>query len=76
MARELKTDKGRIQLKKNDHEKTWSTGTWRKYTHHTSVSQASSGSFPYNNHVTEEFYEMRSELRFSEYVEACSTSMN
>ena len=79
IARELKTDKGSLQLKK---EKTI-TRESVKYrdlkenirTTHQKVNLRA-GFFHYNNLVTEQFYQMRSELRFLEHVEVCSTSMN
>ena len=68
IAHELKTDKGILQLKKkrkrNDHERKHRIqGSEGKYSYHISETQASSGSLPYNNHVIEQFDQMRSELR-------------
>ena len=65
IAHELKTDKELLQLKKkkkrNDHDRKHKVqGSEGKYSYHISESQASSGSLPYNNHVTEQFDQMRS----------------
>ena len=61
IARDLKTDKRSLQLKKKTHHerKHKVQGSEGKYSHHTWESQASSGSFPYNDHpwlkITEQF---------------------
>ena len=73
-ARELYTDKAiiHVQKKKNVKGKSSSTGTRRNTysSQNICTGQASSGSFPYNNHVTEQFYQLSSELKRSENVEA------